>query len=346
PDDFAFGTLPEDFDHFEPILAQALKRYPPLADAGVQLLFNGPESFTPDDRYLLGPTAEHDNLFVAAGFNSIGIQSSGGAGKVLADWIVDGHAPMDLFDVDVRRSLSFQSNKEYLADRTTETLGLLYAMHWPFRQYESARGARRSALHRDLLDEGAVMGELAGWERPNWYARNGSAPRYAYSYGRQNWFDACREECLAVRDRVALFDQSSYPIFVLRGPDACRVLDRVSANSVDVPVDRVVYTQWLNARGGIEADVTVTRLAVDAFMIVSSVACAERDHDWLRRHIPVDARAELFREGAGTSILGLMGPAARTLLQALTPDDVSDAALPFYHSKRIELGYARIRANR
>ncbi|MEE2893998.1 MAG: FAD-dependent oxidoreductase [Pseudomonadota bacterium] len=346
PDDFAFGTLPEDFDHFEPILAQALKRYPPLADAGVQLLFNGPESFTPDDRYLLGPTAEHDNLFVAAGFNSIGIQSSGGAGKVLADWIVDGHAPMDLFDVDVRRSLSFQSNKEYLADRITETLGLLYAMHWPFRQYESARGARRSALHRDLLDEGAVMGELAGWERPNWYARNASAPRYAYSYGRQNWFDACREECLAVRDRVALFDQSSYPIFVLRGPDACRVLDRVSANSVDVPVDRVVYTQWLNARGGIEADVTVTRLAVDAFMIVSSVACAERDHDWLRRHIPVDARAELFREGAGTSILGLMGPAARTLLQALTPDDVSDAALSFYHSKRIELGYARIRANR
>ena len=346
PEDFAFGTLPEDFDHFEPILAQALKRFPPLAEAGIQVLFNGPESFTPDDRYLLGPTAEHDNLFVAAGFNSIGIQSAGGAGRVLADWIVDGHAPMDLFDVDIRRTVPFQANRRYLAERTTETLGLLYAMHWPFRQYETARGIRRSALHRDLLDHGAVMGELAGWERPNWYARDGATPAYAYSYGRQNWFDACRAECHALRDRVALFDQSSYPIFVLKGPDAERVLDRVSANDVKVPVDRIVYTQWLNERGGIEADVTVTRLAADAFMIVSSPACAERDHHWLRRHIPADARAELFREGAGTTILGLMGPASRAVLQALTPDDVSDAALPFYHSRRIELGFARIRANR
>ena len=196
---FEFDTLPSDLEHIEPLLEGAIRRVPILGKAGIQLFFNGPESFTPDDRYMLGETPEVRNLFVAAGFNSIGIRSAGGAGKVLADWIVDGHPPMDLWDVDIRRVMPFQSNKRYLKDRTVESLGLLYAMHWPFRQPETARGVRRSALHDRLLVRGACFGEVAGWERPNWYAPQGTPAKYEYSYGRQNWFDYSAAEHRAVQ---------------------------------------------------------------------------------------------------------------------------------------------------
>ena len=228
PEDFCFDTLPEDIDHFEPILESATRRVPLLAKAGIQPFFNGPESFTPDDRYLLGETPEVRDLFVAAGFNSIGIQSSGGAGKVLAEWIRDGRMPMDLSDVDIRRMHPFQSNRSYLHDRTVETLGLLYAMHWPYRQHETARGVRRSPFHDRLVAAGAVMGETAGWERPNWFAPPGVEPEYHYSYGRQNWFEHSAAECRAVRDAVALFDQSSFAKFLVEGADACAVLNRIS----------------------------------------------------------------------------------------------------------------------
>ena len=188
-----------------------------MRETGIQTFFNGPESFTPDDRYLLGETAEVRDLFVACGFNSIGIQSSGGAGKVLAEWIRDRHPPVDLTDVDIRRFHPVQSTRAYLRDRTVETLGLLYAMHWPYRQYATARGVRRSPFHDRLLAAGAVMGEMAGWERPNWFARPGQEREYRYTYGRQNWFENCAEECLAVRDRVALFDQSCFAKFLVTG---------------------------------------------------------------------------------------------------------------------------------
>ena len=209
-------------DHFEPILESATRRLPILATAGIQTFFNGPESFTPDDRYLLGETAELRDLFVATGFNSIGIQSSGGAGKVLAEWIRDRRMPVDLTDVDVRRLHPFQSNRTYLRDRTTETLGLLYAMHWPYRQYATARGVRRSPFHDRLVAAGAVMGETAGWERPNWYAPPGVEPEYRYSWGRQNWFEHTAAECRAVRDAVALFDQSSFAKFLVEGSGRLR----------------------------------------------------------------------------------------------------------------------------
>ncbi len=235
PESFCFDSLPEDMDHFEPILEQATARLPILATAGIQTFFNGPESFTPDDRYLLGETAELRDLFVATGFNSIGIQSSGGAGKVLAEWIRDRRMPVDLTDVDVRRLHPFQSNRTYLRDRTTETLGLLYAMHWPYRQYATARGVRRSPFHDRLVALGAVMGETAGWERPNWYAPLGVAPEYRYSWGRQNWFEHTAAECRAVRDAVALFDQSSFAKFLVEGRDACAVLNRLSVADLDVP---------------------------------------------------------------------------------------------------------------
>jgi 4-methylaminobutanoate oxidase (formaldehyde-forming) len=346
PETFCFDQLPEDLAHIEPVLSAAIHRVPALAETGINLFFNGPESFTPDDRYLLGETPEVRNLFVAAGFNSIGIQSAGGAGKVLADWIIDGHPPMDLWDVDLRRCMPFQRNRRYLRDRTVETLGLLYAMHWPFRQPATARGVRRSILHDRLRERGACFGETAGWERPHWYAPAGVNAEYEYSYGRQNWFEHSAREHAAVRNAVGLFDQSSFAKYLVQGPDAESVLNRICANDVAVPVGKIVYTQWLNARGGIEADLTVTREAPERYLIVTSAASQTRDLAWLQRNIPDGARAIAVDVGAGIAVLGVMGPRSRELLARLTDADLSNAAFPFGTSQVIDLVYARARASR
>jgi heterotetrameric sarcosine oxidase gamma subunit len=346
PKDFFFDELPDDFDHFEPVLTRAMDRVPVLQRTGIATWFNGPESFTPDDRYLLGETAEVRDLFVACGFNSIGIQSSGGAGKVLAEWIRDRRSPVDLPGMDVRRMHPSQGTRAYLKDRTKETLGLLFAMHWPFRQVETARGARRTAFHDRLIAQGACMGELAGWERSNWFGAPGSRPSYEYSYGRQNWFDAAGAECRAARDSVALFDQSSMPKFIVQGRDACAVLERLSTNRIDVPPGRIVYTQWLNERGGIEADLTITRLTLDSFMVVSSVSTQIRDLAWLREHIPEGAFCTVTDVTSGMPMLGLMGPNARALLAEASNADFSNDAFPFGTSQEIEIGYAIVRANR
>jgi glycine cleavage system T protein len=346
PRSFAFDQLPADLAHIEPLFAGAMHRVPALESAGVQVFFNGPESFTPDDRYLLGEAPELRGLYVAAGFNSIGIQSAGGAGKVLADWILDGHPPFDLWDVDIRRCAPFQRNHRYLRDRTVESPGLLYAMHWPFRQPETARGVRKSALHDRLAAAGACFGEVAGFERANWFAPAGTTPHYEYSYARQNWLERSAAEHCAVRERVGLFDQSSFAKFVLKGGDAARVLGRLCANDVDVPIGRIVYTQWLNERGGIEADLTVTREAEDAYLIVTSCATQTRDFASLSRAIPADARAVAFDVSSAYAVLGLMGPRSRDLLATLTDADLSPAAFPFGTSRLIDLGYARVRASR
>ena len=348
PEDFCFTSLPPDHGHFEPILEAAIGRVPLLADAGIQLFFNGPESFTPDDRFHLGETPEVRGLYVAAGFNSTGIASSGGAGKTLAQWIVDGHPPLDLSDIDIRRIAPFQRNRRYLHDRTVETLGLLYAMHWPYYQYRTARGARRTVLHDRLVAAGACMGEAAGWERPNWFAAPGSQPRYEYSWGRQNWFEACAAECVAVQERVALFDQSSFAKFLVQGRDACALLNRIGTANTDVPVGRVVYTQWLNERGGIEADLTVTRLSEAEFLVVTSAACQTRDLTWLRRHIAGDPalHCSVTDITSGMMMLGVMGPRSRELLQSVSGADLSNAAHPFGWSREIEIGYATVRASR
>lgn len=346
PETFCFDQLPDDLEHIEPLLTAAMHRTPALEKTGINLFFNGPESFTPDDRYLLGETPEVRNLFVAAGFNSIGIQSAGGAGKVLADWMLDGHPPMDLWDVDVRRCMPFQRNRIYLKDRTVETLGLLYAMHWPFRQAETARGVRRSILHDRLLAKGACFGEVAGWERPNWYAPAGVKAEYEYSYGRQNWFDYSAQEHAAVRNAVGLFDQSSFAKFLVQGPDAEKVLNHLCANNVSVPVGKVVYTQWLNARGGIEADLTITREALDRYLVVSAAATQTRDFAWLNRNIDPDARATAVDVSSSMAVLGVMGPRSRELISLLTNADMSNAAFPFGTSQVIDLAYARVRASR
>ncbi len=348
PPDFCFDTLPEDYDHFEPVLTDAVRRVPVLGEAGIQLFFNGPESFTPDDRYYVGEAPEVRDLFVATGFNSVGIAASGGAGKVVAEWVAHRRPPMDLADVDIRRVMPFQRNRRYLHDRTVETLGLLYAMHWPHYQYRTARGVRRSPLHDRLVAAGACMGETAGWERPHWFAAPGTSPQYRYSYGRQNWFAACRDECTAVRDAVALFDQSCFPKFLVQGPDAGDVLNRISTADVDGPVGRVVYTQWLNERGGIEADLTITRLAEHEFLVVTSAICQTRDFAWLRQALErrPEARCAVIDVTSGVAMLGVMGPRSRELLQLLSGAELSNETHPFGISRELEIGFARVRASR
>lgn len=344
--DFCFDTLPEDFEHFEPILEMATKRVPLLANAGIRLFFNGPESFTPDDRYLLGETSEVRGLFCATGFNSIGILSSGGVGKALSEWIRDGRPPVDLIDVDVRRMLPFQMNRKYLFDRTTETLGLLFDMHWPYRQFATARDVRRSPFHDRLKAAGAFMTEAAGWERPGFFGPAGQEPEIEYSYGRQNWFDACGEECRNTASNVTLFDHSCFVKYAVDGRDACRVLNKIVANDIDVPVGRVVYTQALNPLGGIEADLTVTRLSETSFLVVTIAASQRRDLAWLQRHAPDDANVFIRDITSGLPMLALMGPKSRELLSRVSPADFSDAEFPFGTSQEVDLGYARVRASR
>ncbi len=346
PDSFEFDTLPEDLEHFEPVLEFAMERMPILQKAGIQLFFNGPESFTPDDRYLLGETPEVKDLFVACGFNSIGIQSSGGVGRVLADWIRDRHPPMDLADVDVRRMAVFQNNKTYLRDRTTETLGLLYAMHWPNYQVTTSRNVRKTPFHDRLEKAGAAWGETAGWERPMFFADKAEDRVFDYSYRRPGWFDAVGAECRATRDGVALYDQSSFAKFRVEGRDACAVLNRICANQVDVPIGKMVYTQWLNERGGIEADLTVTRLAETAYLVVTAGGAQVRDFAWLQRHIPEEARCVATDITSGLPMLCLMGPGSRALLQAATGADLSNDAFPFGTMQQLELGYAKVWAGR
>lgn len=346
PDDFSFGTLGEDWDHIGPVFERSIHRVPALADAGIQTFFNGPESFTPDGRYFLGEAPEVSGVYVGAGFNSIGIASAGGAGKALADWVIDGHPPMDLWDVDIRRAFPHQSTSEYLGKRAAESLGLLYAMHWPFMQHETARRIRVSPVHDRLAAAGACFGEVAGWERPNWYAPDGVEPRYEYSYGRQNWFDYSAAEHTAVREAVGLFDQSSFAKYLVDGPDAEAALSWVCASEVDVPVGKVVYTQWLNNRGGIEADLTVTRIAEDRYLVVTAAATRVRDFGWLTAHIPQATSVKVTDITESLAVLGVMGPNARKLLASLTDSDLDNEAFPFGTAKEIEVGGVQVRALR
>ncbi|MFO1057453.1 MAG: FAD-dependent oxidoreductase [Dongiaceae bacterium] len=346
PADFAFDSLPEDVEHFAPILEMATRRVPLLAGAGIKLFFCGPESFTPDNRYLLGETAEIDGLYCACGFNSIGIMSSGGIGRTLAQWIRDGHPPADMGDVDVRRVMPFQTNRKYLHDRTVESLGLLAGLHWPHRQYATARGVRQSPFHDRLVAAGAVMTELAGWERPGFFGPPGAPPAIAFSWRRPSFFDAVGAECRLAGARVALLDASSLVKIAVDGRDALAALQRLSTADLDVPVGRVRRTQWLNERGGVEADVTVTRLGETGFLVVTGPASQVRDLAWLRRRLPAEAHVFARDVTAGLPLLALVGPGSRALLESLSDAAFSDDAFPRGASREIEIGYARVRASR
>jgi len=344
-EDFCFDTLPEDFDHFQPILEAAMNRMPLFQTAGIHTFFNGPESFTPDDRYYLGEAPELGGYWIAAGYNSIGIVSSGGAGMALAHWITEGEAPFDLWEVDIRRAQPFQKNRKYLKERVTETLGLLYADHFPYRQVETARGVRRTPLHEHLKARGAVFGEVAGWERANWFAKPGQEREYRYSWGRQNWFDNQKAEHMAVRTGVGLFDMTSFGKIRVEGRDACAFLQKMCANTVDVAAGRIVYTQMLNKKGGIESDLTVTRLSETAYLLVVPGATLQRDLAWLRRHLD-GAFAVITDVTAAEAVLCVMGPKSRDLLQAVSPNDFSNAAHPFGTAREIEIGMGLARAHR
>jgi 4-methylaminobutanoate oxidase (formaldehyde-forming) len=345
-EDFCFDQLPEDFDHFEPILEKAVNRMPMLETAGIHTFFNGPESFTPDDRYYLGEAPELKGYWVAAGYNSIGISSSGGAGFALAQWMNDGEAPFDLWEVDIRRAQPFQKNRAYLKERVTETLGLLYADHFPYRQVATSRGIRRSPLHEHLKARGAVFGEVAGWERANWFANEGQEREYRYSWKRQNWFENQKQEHLAIRNGVGLFDMTSFGKIRIEGRDALAFLQRVCANQMDVPSGRIVYTQMLNNRGGIESDLTITRLTETAFFAVVPGATLQRDLAWLHKQMRQEEFVVVTDITAAESVLVLMGPKARDVITRVSPNDFSNEAFPFGTAQEIEIGMGLARAHR
>ena len=345
-DDNNFILLDPDWEHFKPFWHAAVERMPSIEQAGIDRFNVGAESFTPDNMFIMGEAPEVRNFFVAAGLNSTGISNAPGVGKAVAEWMIEGSPTMDLTEADIRRFSPFQNGASYLYDRTVETVGTIYGMHWPQKEFETARPARRSALHDRLAALRACFGVAAGWERPNWYAPEGVEPRDVYSFGRQNWFPYTAEEHRAVREAVGLFDQSSFAKFLLQGRDAEAVLQRICSNDVGVEPGSVVYTAMLNRSGGIEADLTVTRMSEDAYMIVTGGTTATRTLNWVRRHIPGDARAVLTDVTSGYGVLGLMGPRSRELMSAVTSADMSNEGFPFLSSREIEIGYAPVRASR
>jgi 4-methylaminobutanoate oxidase (formaldehyde-forming) len=345
PATFQFQLLDEDWDQFEILMTAAIHRTPALETAQVKMLLNGPESFTPDGNFILGESPELRGYFVCAGFNSSGIANSGGAGRLVAEWIVGGEPSTDLWDVDIRRFGAFTSNARALAARTGETLGLHYAMRWPRQELESARPLRTSPLYDLLAARGAEFGSKNGWERAN-YFRPAGAARPPHTLGTPGWLAWMIEEQKATRQAVAIFDQTSFGKLLLQGRDALRVMQRVCANDMDVPVDKMVYTPMLNARGGIESDVTVTRLAPDRFLVVTGSGQPTRDLDWIGRNVIEGEHAVLTDVSAATCVLSVMGPRSRELLARLSPDDLSDASLGFSWTREIDLGHARVRAAR
>ncbi len=346
PPGFNFSLLDPDFDHFEQLMAQALIRVPALEQAGVKELINGPESFTPDGNFILGEAPELRAFFVGAGFNAYGIAAGGGAGKALAEWIAGGQPPMDLWPVDIRRFGRPHESIEWVRSRTLELYAKHYTMAWPYEEHASARPERVSPLYAALREQGASFGEKLGWERPNWFAADGQEARDVYSFGRQNWFSAVGEEHRAVRERAGLFDQSSFAKFLLVGRDAAAALDWICANDVNKPVGALTYTQMLNQNGGIECDLTVARLAEDRFYIVTGTGFATHDYTWISRSIPAELNATLIEVTSSSAVLSLMGPRARDILAAATPDDVSNVAIPFGNWRAITIGGAPVRALR
>lgn len=346
PNDWQFRLFDDDWDHFEQHMAQAVERIPALAEVGVKQMINGPESFTPDGNFILGRAPECSNMFVGAGFNAFGIASGGGAGWVLAEWTVRGEAPLDLWVVDIRRFSDLHRDRDWVRDRTLEAYGKHYTVAFPHEEYESGRPRIVSPLYDRLKTHRAVFGSKLGWERPNWFAPAGVEPRDVYSMGRQNWFDAVGDEHRLVRESVGIFDQSSFAKYELTGPDAQKALDRICANDVSKPPGRLTYTQLLNTRGGIEADLTVARLAEDRFYIVTGTGFRTHDLGWIRDHIGSGTRSELTDVTEQFGTLSLMGPRAREVLSAVTDADVSNAAFPFGHVREIAIAGHTVRALR
>ncbi|MBN8630043.1 MAG: FAD-dependent oxidoreductase [Rhodobacterales bacterium] len=334
PENWEFRLFDDDYDHFGQHLEQAIARVPALAEVGVKQMINGAESFTPDGNFILGPAPECANMYVGAGFNAFGIASGGGAGWVLADWVMNGEAPLDLWAVDIRRFSSLHRDRDWVAERTLEAYGKHYTVAFPHEEYTSGRPRIVSPLYDRLKARGAVFGSKLGWERPNWFAPKGTEPVDVYSMGRQNWFDAVGDEHRHVRAQAGLFDQSSFAKYELSGPKAAEALEAICANRVARDLGRLTYTQLLNSRGGIEADLTVARLADDHFYIVTGTGFRTHDFGWIADHLPSEGMTlRDVTEDWGT--LSLMGPKAREILAKVTQADVSNTALPFGSARAI-----------
>ena len=345
PETFSFGEIPPDWERMTPHLELAMKRIPMAREAGVHKFFCGPESFTPDMGPLMGEAPELENFFVAAGFNSLGILLGGGAGQVIAQWIVDGLPPVDVSDINIARMAPFQNNPKYLHDRTVELLGWQY-ISWPNLQPETARDVRRSAMHDRLAAAGAYFGQSAGWEYPDWFAPEGVEPQVAYSWERQNWFEYAAAEHRAAREDVILMDLTHMSKLLVQGRDAEKVLNRICANNLAVPLGRIVYTQWLNERGTIEADLTVTRLTEDSYLLVLADVIQTHVEAWLKRHIPPEAHVFVTDVTSGYNILSVQGPKSRQLISGLTSVNMSNQAFPYLTMQEIDLGYALVKALR
>ena len=346
PEGFHFTLLDSNWDHFEQLMEQALARVPALQTAGIKQLINGPESFTPDGNFILGEAPELRSFYVGAGFNAFGIASGGGAGRALAEWVAGGEPPMDLWPVDIRRFGALHRDDGWTRTRTLEAYGKHYTMAWPHEEHESGRPLRISPLYQRLKDQGACFGSKLGWERPNWFAPKGMAPTDVYSYGRQNWFDAVGAEHTACRERVVLFDQTSFAKFLLVGRDAEAAMSWICANDVAKAPGALTYTQMLNSRGGIECDLTVTRQAEDAYYIVTGTGFATHDFAWIARHIRDGLDARLIDVTSAYAVLSLMGPKAREVLQAVTDADMSNAAFPFGTMRELMISGSAVRALR
>lgn len=346
PEDFSFKLLEPDWERYQEPLRAGRWRIPPLEKAAYARFVNGPESFTPDNNFILGEAPELPGLFVVAGFNSVGIASAGGAGKYLAEWIIEGMPSVDLGSLDIRRFEPWANTRAFLQERVTEVLGLHYQMAWPNREYETGRGVRLSPIHDRLAAAGACFGAKNGWERPNWFGPPGTKPSMEYSFGRQNWFERHAAEHRAAREQVALFDQTGFGKLTMKGADACRVLERLCGNRADVEPGRIVYTGLFNQRGGFESDLTFLRLAADEFYLVTGSSQPRRDFHWIRNGIRPDERADLIDVTSGWAVLGLMGPQARALLSAVSENDLSNEAFPFGTGREIFVGPSAVRALR
>jgi 4-methylaminobutanoate oxidase (formaldehyde-forming) len=346
PNDFEFQLFQDDWDHFEQHMAQALARVPALETTGIKRMIHGPESFTPDGNFILGAVPELANYYVGAGFNAFGIASGGGAGWVLAEWVAADEAPMDLWVVDIRRFSDLHKDRNWVNERTLEAYGKHYTVGFPHEEYQSGRPRITSPLYERLGKLNACFGSKLGWERPNWFAPKGTEPKDIYSMDRQNWFDAVGEEHKVVRERVGVFDQSSFAKYELRGKDAAEALTWICANDVARPVGRLTYTQMLNSRGGIECDLTVARLGDDHFYVVTGTGFRTHDLAWIRDHIKpgLDARIEDVTEGWGT--LSVMGPKSRDVIAAIAKADMSNKAFPFGRVREIEIAGHTLRALR
>ena len=335
PEGFHFELLNSDYDHYSQFMEDAIARVPALEHAGVKQLINGPESFTPDGNFILGEAPELRNFFVGAGFNAFGIASGGGAGMALAEWVATGAAPYDLWPVDIRRFGPMHRSTDYVRTRTMEAYAKHYTIAWPSEEMKSARPARRSPLYAHLKAAGACFGEKLGWERPNWFAGPGEEPVDRYSYQRPGWFDAVGREHKAAREGAVVIDQTSFGKFLVKGPDAAKALNWIASGNVDRPVGSLIYTQMLNPKGGIEADVTAVRKARDEFYITTGTGFATHDFDWIARNLCGDV--QVFDVTSGHAVLSLMGPKSRDILQALTPDDLSNGGFPFATAREISV---------